>query len=153
MAPEVREMVSDKEVAATFPVMRQLRTHLEKDGYVEQVRRMREGGYRLAAVLEAGRVACVAGFRVQEFLYSGRYLYVDDLIAAEESRSAGHGARLLRWLEDEARDKDCGQLHLDSGVQRGDAHRFYFREGMRISSFHFLKDLKEIQDKKRPEEE
>lgn len=148
MAPEVREMVTDEEVAAIFPVMRQLRTHLEEDGYVERVRRIREGGYRLVAVVEAGRVECVAGFRVQEFLYCGRHLYVDDLITAEEARSAGHGARVLGWLEEEARKNGCGQIHLDSGVQRADAHRFYFREDMRIFAFHFLK---EIQDKKRPE--
>jgi hypothetical protein len=28
-------------------------------------------------------------------------------------------------------------VHLDSGVQRQHAHRFYFREGMTITSFHF----------------
>jgi GNAT superfamily N-acetyltransferase len=141
VAPEVREMLSEAEVAATFPVMRQLRTHLDEAAYAERVRRMRGGGYRLAAVIEAGEVRCVAGFRVQEFLYAGRHLYVDDLISAQDARSAGHGARMLRWLEDVARREGCGQLHLDSGVQRKDAHRFYFREGLGISSFHFSKQL------------
>ncbi len=28
-------------------------------------------------------------------------------------------------------------MHLDSGIQRKDAHRFYEREGMSITSFHF----------------
>jgi hypothetical protein len=28
-------------------------------------------------------------------------------------------------------------VHLDSGVQRKDAHRFYEREGMKLASFHF----------------
>lgn len=137
---EVREMLSDAETAATFRVMRALRPHLVENEYPAMLRRMREGGYRLAAVLD-GEVRCVAGFRVQEFLYAGRHLYVDDLITAEDARSEGHGARMLRWLEGTAREESCGQLHLDSGVQRGDAHRFYFREGMRISSFHLSKAL------------
>lgn len=138
---EVREMLSDEEVAATFPVMRQLRAHLEEDGYVEQVRRMRVGGYRRAAVLDGGEVRCVAGFRVQEFLYAGRHLYVDDLITDAEGRSEGHGGSMLGWLAEEARKNGCEQLHLDSGVQRGEAHRFYFREGMSISSFHFSQEI------------
>ncbi|CAA9443541.1 MAG: hypothetical protein AVDCRST_MAG28-746 [uncultured Rubrobacteraceae bacterium] len=30
---------------------------------------------------------------------------------------------------------------LDPGVQSHDAHRFYFREGMRLFSYHFSKVL------------
>lgn len=29
------------------------------------------------------------------------------------------------------------QVHLDSGVQRAQAHRFYFREGMTVNCFYF----------------
>ncbi len=134
-------MVSDEEVAATYPVMRQLRPHLEEEGYVERVGRMRGEGYRLAAVLDDGRVRCVAGFRVRDFLYTGKHLYVDDLVTDEHTRSGGHGKLMLDWLADEARRSGCGQLHLDSGVQREGAHRFYFREGMRISSYHFIKEI------------
>ena len=50
-------------------------------------------------------------------------------------------SRLLDWLAEEAKEHGCGQLHLDSGVQRRDAHRFYFREGMGITSFHFAKEV------------
>ncbi len=58
---EVREAFSDAEVAATYPVMRQLRSHLDDGEYVQQVRRMRGEGYRLAAVVEKDEVLCVAG--------------------------------------------------------------------------------------------
>jgi len=134
-------MLSDEEIAATFPVMRQLRAHLEEDGYVERVRRMREDGYRLAAVVDEGRVRCVAGFRVQEFFYCGRHLYVDDLVTDGDGRSRGYGKAMLDWLEELAQEDGCEQLHLDSGVRRREAHRFYFREGMGISSFHFSKEI------------
>lgn len=138
---EVREAVTDEEVAATYPVMRELRPHLSESEYPGKVKRMRESGYRLAAVVEEGEARAVAGFRVQELLAWGKLLYVDDLVSAEESRSRGYGKLLLDWLADEARREGCGQLHLDSGVQRRAAHRFYFREGMGISSFHFSKIL------------
>ena len=36
---------------------------------------------------------------------------------------------------------DCTCIDLDSGVQREHAHRFYFREGLSISSLHFRKRL------------
>lgn len=139
---EVREMTTDAEVLATFPVMGQLRPHLAEGEYVDTIRRMRTtDGYRLAAVLEGREARCVAGFRLCEFLAHGKVLYVDDLVTDEAARSRDHGGRMIRWLEEVAREHDCEQLQLDSGVQRRGAHRFYFREGMSISSFHFAKTI------------
>lgn len=35
----------------------------------------------------------------------------------------------------------CEQVHLDSGIQRTEAHRFYEGEGMERVSVHFRKVL------------
>ncbi len=134
-------MVSDEEIVSTFPVMCQLRTHLDENEYLEKIKRMQCLGYRLAVATERGEVRCVAGFRIVEFLAYGRFLYVDDLVTAGDTRSEGHGERVLDWLAGIAWEEGCGSLHLDSGVQRHGAHRFYFRKGMSISSYHFSKSL------------
>ncbi|CAA9440438.1 MAG: hypothetical protein AVDCRST_MAG80-1264 [uncultured Rubrobacteraceae bacterium] len=134
-------MVSDEEITSTFPVMRQLRTHLDENEYLEKIKRMRRSGYRLAAATAGGEVRRAAGFRVVEFLAYEKFLYLDDLVTAEDARSTGHGERMLDWLAGVAREEGCGSLQLDSGVQRHEAHRFYFRKGMKISSYHFSKAL------------
>ena len=74
-------------------------------------------------------------------LARGRNLYVDDLATLPDERSKGWGGRLFEWLEAEARRQGCAELHLDSGVQRGGAHRFYFRRRMTISAYHFALKL------------
>jgi GNAT superfamily N-acetyltransferase len=129
---------SDDEIAATFDVMKQLRAHLAREQYVEQVRRlMREHGFHLAALSDGGAVQAVAGYRYGESLAWGRHLYVDDLVTAETARSRQYGKQLMAWLLDEARSKGCVSFHLDSGVQRHAAHRFYLRERMDIMAYHF----------------
>jgi len=138
----IKEVTTDAEILATFPVMRQLRPHLAEDEYLKTIRRMQCSGYRLAAATGGEKVRCVAGFRLVEFLAYGKFLYVDDLVTAEDTRSGGHGKRMLDWLADVAREEGCGSLQLESGVQRHEAHRFYFREGMKISSYHFSMALK-----------
>jgi hypothetical protein len=45
-------------------------------------------------------------------------------------------------LNEIARVRGCDYLGLDSGTQRQKAHRFYFREGLTITAFHFVKPLK-----------
>jgi GNAT superfamily N-acetyltransferase len=110
--------------------------------FVARVRRMQAEGFILARLEEDGTVCAVAGYRFHEKLFSGRTLYVDDLVSDHTRRSRGHGAQLLAWLAAQARARDCDLLELDSGVQRFDAHRFYFRERMKISSYHFTLPLK-----------
>jgi GNAT superfamily N-acetyltransferase len=67
---------------------------------------------------------------------------VDDLITDEARRSSGVGRALLGYLEQKARAAGFDNLTLDSGTQRLQAHKFYFREGMAVTSFHFMKKLK-----------
>ena len=112
---------------------------------VRQVDRQRATGYRLAGAFAGGdeQAAAVAGFRINEYLAWGKHLYVDDLVTAAAHRGQGHADRLFAWLEAEARQAGCTQLHLDSalGEDRQDAHRFYFRHGLRIAAFHFQAEL------------
>lgn len=54
-----------------------------------------------------------------------------------ERRSKGYGAKLLAWLKEFAAKEDFEQLYLDSATWREEAHRFYEREGLRVTIFHF----------------
>jgi GNAT superfamily N-acetyltransferase len=138
-----RLATTDAEIDATFEVMQQLRPHLQRTEFVARVRRQAERGYRLAFVEDSGRVVAVAGFRLVQMLAWGEALYVDDLVTDAACRSSGQGQRLFDWLVAFAREHGCDELHLDSGVQRFDAHRFYLRNRMKIASHHFSLRLRE----------
>ena len=128
---------TDEEIARAFPVMRHLRPHLEEAEFVPRVRRMQQSGFHLALLEDDGRVVGAGGFRFIENLFSGRIMYVDDLVTDADLRSRGHGKILLDWLIGRARAAGCQAFELDSGVQRFDAHRFYLTNRMMISSHHF----------------
>ncbi len=139
---EIKEACDAVAIARCFPVMRQLRTHFEDEQkFVEQVERQRTGGYRMAFLEDASGVQAVAGFRMSESLFAGRFCYVDDLVTNGTGRSLGYGGALLDWLVAEARAAGCAKLELDSGVQRFAAHRFYLTKRMIISSHHFSLEL------------
>lgn len=134
---------TDSDIARCFPVMLQLRPHLVAADFVNRVRRMQKEAYQLAFVSDtAGVVRSVAGFRRMEMLYSGKTLYVDDLVTDASSRSHGYGDQLIDWLVAHARAEGFEEFSLDSGTQRVDAHRFYLRKRMKISCFHFSLPLK-----------
>jgi GNAT superfamily N-acetyltransferase len=127
-----------KDILRCHPVMRELRPLFQNpEQFLERVQRQQKQGYLLAFVECGGEVCAVAGYRYLESLFSGKNLYVDDLVTREGDRSRGFGGELLDWLIKEARKHGCENLELDSGVQRFDAHRFYFSKRMSISSYHF----------------
>jgi GNAT superfamily N-acetyltransferase len=128
---------TDEQIMACFDAMAELRPHLTRAAFLERIRRQMASGYRLAYTCESGAVVACAGFRILETLAWGRILYVDDLVTIERRRSAGFGARMMEWLTEHARRAKCDEFHLDSGTWRTDAHRFYFKHGMVIKSFHF----------------
>jgi GNAT superfamily N-acetyltransferase len=128
---------SREQIARCFPVMHQLRPKLVADDFVERIEQQQREGYRLAFLEQDGAVASVAGFRVMNVLWSGRTLYVDDLVTDEAMRSQGFGEQMISWLAALAREADCETFSLDSGTHRQQAHAFYFRQGLRISDFHF----------------
>ena len=132
----IRIAETDQEIASCFPVMNELRPHLEESDFVSTVRGMEDEGYRLAYLSVGGSLVCVAGFRFETRLWCGRILYVDDLVTAAKERSKGYGAAMLEWLEEAARQEGCAELHLDSGDHRKDAHRFYRAHGLEDSSQH-----------------
>jgi GNAT superfamily N-acetyltransferase len=141
---DVREIAAG-ETRWVFAAMRELRADLSsEDDFVQQVDEVqRPEGYRLVGSFEEKEqdAAAVAGFRFGHSLAWGHFLYVDDLVTREAYRSRGHAGALMAWLVAEARRLECDQLHLDSGSQRHDAHRFYLTHGLAIPGFHFARVL------------
>jgi GNAT superfamily N-acetyltransferase len=135
------EVVAADWFAKAERVHRQLRTTLP-GAYTAKMRRVFAGGARMCVAVEGTVVAGVAVYRIYENTFNGRQLYVDDLVTDEKRRSTGVGRTLLGYLERKARAANLDNLALDSGTQRQQAHKFYFREGMVATAFHFGKKLK-----------
>jgi GNAT superfamily N-acetyltransferase len=127
-------------LAAAETVHRQLRPHLPED-YAAKMRRVFAGGARMSVAVRGERVAGVAVWRVHENTFDGVQMYVDDLVSDDSQRSQGIGRALLDHLQHVAREAGCAKFNLDSGTQRQQAHKFYFREGMVVTSFHFARAL------------
>lgn len=126
-----------EEIHRCFAVMSQLRPLLVAGEFVGRVQTQQAEGYQLAYLEHGGTIVSVAGFRIQNMLSSGKTLYVDDLVTDAAARSEGHGEAMIQWLIALAREAGCVSFSLDSGTQRQEAHAFYLRQRLRITSFHF----------------
>ena len=136
-----KQAITDQEVENCFEVMSELRPHLKREKFLETIRAMETEGYKLAFIEDQGRVMAVAGCRIYTNLFMGKHLYVDDLVTASSGRSKGYGEAMVNWLRANATEAGCNYYHLDSGTHRDQAHKFYFRQGFTIASYHFSEQL------------
>jgi GNAT superfamily N-acetyltransferase len=126
----VRELRTDEEIAAAFPLMAMLRDRIRRETFVGEVRRQQQDGYELIGAFDGGTLVALAGIRRTHTLSRGEHLFVDDLVTDERSRGRGHGRALMAWLAERARSEGLTRIHLDS---RNTARGFYERIGF---TFH-----------------
>jgi GNAT superfamily N-acetyltransferase len=133
---------SDADIVASLPAMQNLHPQwTDARAYLAQMRKMMAGGYRLAVLRRGEDILACAGFHLADGLTRGHFLHIDDLSTRPGLTSQGFGAALFQWLVELARREGCTRIDLDSRVTRGEAHRFYFRQGMTVASFHFMLPL------------
>jgi GNAT superfamily N-acetyltransferase len=132
----------DGRLDEALDVLRELRPHLTAASFAAVCAEGHPQGLRFTAAYDSGRCVGVAGWRIVATTANLRKLYVDDLVTTAAHRSTGVGRALLDALAQRAEAAGCTALDLDSNVQRADAHRFYMREGLTISAFHFARGLR-----------
>jgi GNAT superfamily N-acetyltransferase len=133
---------NQEQITACYPVIAQLRPHLSLEAFLALVGRMqRDSGYQLVYLTDNNSVKAVAGIRCAEWLYTGKYLEIDDLITNSDDRSRGYGSQLFDWVCNHAREIHCNQVRLVSGLQRERAHQFYMDKGMTFEAKYFSLSL------------
>jgi GNAT superfamily N-acetyltransferase len=135
-APADARLTSD-----VLPVLKELRTELTAEQLGDIYTEGHPQGLRFTAAYDGESCVAVAGWRLMATTVDGRKLYVDDLVTTAAHRGRGAGSALLSELQRRAREAGCTAIDLDSGTSREDAHRFYFRERMSITSLHFKRAL------------
>ncbi|MES2676650.1 MAG: GNAT family N-acetyltransferase [Pseudomonadota bacterium] len=139
---EIKIAENEAEILSCFDVLQELRPHLCKEKFVATIGKLAATtNFKLVYLTDSG-VKAVAGIRISEWLYSGRYLEIEDLITTQSERSKGYGGILFDWLHDYAITHHCDQLRLVSGVARESAHRFYLRKGMIFEAKYFSMNIK-----------
>jgi len=134
---EVCLLKSEMELSAIAEVLLQLRPQYTLDSLIHQIKKQQKSGYQIAYVKSDSNILCVAGFVVGEKIAWGKHIYIDDLVTNEKCRSIGVGAFIISWFKSYCKELGCNQLHLDSGIQKFPAHRFYLNNRFNIASHHF----------------
>tara|TARA_R110002049_G_scaffold249441_2_gene423825 strand:+ start:1656 stop:2141 length:486 start_codon:yes stop_codon:yes gene_type:complete len=136
---------SETDILKCHRLMVQLVGPMTGAEFTHRVSEQMKEGYQLVSLYSGDLLATVAGFKIIRTLSWGKILFLDDLVTDAPVRGMGYGTAMLRWIKEYAQKNGCHQLHLDSGINRKDAHRFYSRQDLEITCYHYSSPLKDGQ--------
>lgn len=118
--------IFEHELEDVYPVVAELRTHLDRQDFVIAVRRQAALGYELWGAFEGRVLVGAVGFRLAHTLARGSHLHVDDLVVAASHKTGGVGRALLEQAEKEARRHGVESVFVESAQ---DGLPFYYALG------------------------
>jgi hypothetical protein len=92
----IKIAVTDLEILMCWEGINLLRTMLQGEHFVNQIKTIQKEGDVLLYVFENHKVVSIAGYRIYSMLYCGKMLYIDDLSTLESARGKGHASSLLK---------------------------------------------------------
>ena len=141
--PEIK-VATTYDVDKLIPTLMELRPHRSVDELRQMIISQMKDGFQIVYIGDEDMAYAVAGFRNLDFLFSGKTLYVDDLVTHSMHRRNGYAGMLMKWMINYAKENGYDHFSLDSGHQRKDAHRLYLNHGLDITAHHFGKDVKDL---------
>jgi len=122
----IKDLKNETEWKEAYPVMKQLRTHLDEEQFLQLVQEAKQkNDYKMAAWYDNEKLVAVTGFMPMITLYNGRFIWVCDLVTDSYGRSKGYGEALLDYVHKWSKENGYDIVSLSSGLQRVEAHRFY----------------------------
>jgi hypothetical protein len=136
------KIATEEEIKYCYKMMHQIREDLSEKDFIDTISLQIKNGYKVAYVLEDKNVICVSGFTIGYKLAWGKHLYIDDFVTNKSVKSSDAAMALLDFIKIYAKQQNCTSIHLDSSVQRHEAHKFYLNQDMKIDSHHFSIEIK-----------
>lgn len=110
----IQHLDSLESMATHYPLIRQLYPKLTEDVYKLRLSRIIPSGYQQIGVYQDNKCLGIAGYKLEEELYRGRMIRVEDLIVDANIRSSGAGSALLAYIKEQAVAAGCENIVLES---------------------------------------
>ncbi len=131
------KIASEEEIKSCYTVLHQIREDMPKDDFLNTVAEQLKNGYKVAYVIEDTQILCVSGFTITTTLSRGKHIKIEDFVTNKTQKASIAAKALLDFIKIYAKQQKCASIHLDSVIDRHEAHKFYLSEDFKIESHHF----------------
>lgn len=131
------KIATEEEIKYCYEMMHQIREDLTERDFLSAISEQLKNGYKIVYVIQDEEIICIAGFTIGDKLSWGKYLFIEDFVTNKSIKSIEAAKALLDFIKIYAKQQKCNSIHLDSSIQKEEAHKFYLSQEMKIDSYHF----------------
>ena len=131
------KIATEEEIKYCYKIMHQIREDLTERDFLSAISEQLKNGYKIVYVIQDEEIICIAGFTIGDKLSWGKYLFIEDFVTNKSIKSIEAAKALLDFIKIYAKQQKCNSIHLDSSIQKEEAHKFYLSQEMKIDSYHF----------------
>ncbi len=131
------KIATEEEIKYCYEMMHQIREDLTERDFLSAISEQLKNGYKIVYVIQDEEIICIAGFTIGDKLSWGKYLFIEDFVTNKSIKSIEAAKALLDFIKIYAKQQKCNSIHLDSSIQKEEAHKFYLSQKMKIDSYHF----------------
>ena len=124
------KIATEEEIKYCYEMMHQIREDLTERDFLSAISEQLKNGYKIVYVIQDEEIICIAGFTIGDKLSWGKHLLIEDFVTNKSIKSIEAAKALLDFIKIYAN-------HLDSSIQKEEAHKFYLSQKMKIDSYHF----------------
>lgn len=139
----IRTATAD-DIDKLIPALLQLRPHRSASELRSMLLALFREDFNIIYIGDDNLAWSLLGFRIFNCLWSGKTLYIDDLITMSTHTKKGYAGELFGWIKKYAKDNHCDHIALNSGFNRREAYRFYLNQGLFVESLHFGRKIVEL---------
>jgi GNAT superfamily N-acetyltransferase len=135
---------SAEDIDRLIPALLQLRPHRSASELRAMLLTLFKEDFKIIYIGDDHLAWSLLGFRIFTCLWSGKTLYIDDLVTMSEYTKKGYAGELFQWIKKFAKENHCDHIALNSGFNRREAYRFYLNQGLYVESLHFGRRMSEL---------
>src|SRR6516162_8015892 len=104
-----------EDIDKLIPALLQLRPHRSASELRSMLLALFKEDFNIIYIGDNNLAWSLLGFRSFNCLWSGKTLYVDDLVTLSTHTKKGYASELFAWIKKYAKDNHCDHIALNSG--------------------------------------
>ena len=135
------KLISSTEISSIIPLLKILDPSIPEDFLTQRLNEMLSQGYECVGVYENEKLIAVSGLWIRTQYYVGKHIEPDNVIVHPAYQGKGFGEKLMQWIYDYGKSKDCVASELNCYVANEKGNNFWKKEGYKIIGNHYQRML------------
>jgi GNAT superfamily N-acetyltransferase len=138
------KLIKSTEIYSIIPLLKILNVNISEDTLKTRLDQMLNEGYQCVGAFENNNLVGICGLWILTKYYIGKHIEPDNMIIHPNYQNQNIGSKLMKWIDDFAKENACVASELNCYINNDKAHEFYKKQDYEVIALHFQKKFENV---------